>query len=1311
MTRKNRDVYRSTPPKTKKKKGFRRPRFLTGLLLFALVMALIINGVLAASLLGTKVTNNDSIRIVSGKTTAQQEEAIEREAELNEQEEQLKRSGTVSFTTPPAQKGDNLDAVVRNRNDLLGALDLTYPGRGFSFGDDYQVSEEQPHDNGTLYKLQQKYNGCVIDGYTMNVSVDASGIIQYADGYHTDLHGLSTDTAIGGSDASELAEKYLLSTYRYDLDAISLRCADKSIRCIEDTPVVGYAVSVSARRSGIPIRDLYIDANESKVIYDRSCITGYERVTANLPGQKLDNQTFYIDKKSDEEYFMADSETRMGVYDANGSSFSDWIKAYDNQTNLVITWDGKNRNAIKPTAVDALANLERVYTFYKDVFGREGLTDDTSADPIPVVVDISSTSKGDFTGNAAMINYHAMIIGTKESGASWSLSQYLDVMGHEFSHGILTVDANLYNNASVSRFPSSHEFDAINEGLADIFGEFVEDYSDDKQLNRTCNWVSGEERSAKSPSGSEITDAKNYDSSKSIDPITGAEEYNMSEYDGVYVIKHPVYLMSEGFGGDREISSRQLAYLFYDLMRELSPNDTFKDFRRKLEHLVYFPGRFGGDYILDEKQKESVLDAFDQVGIETDYTYHLTPDAELTIYDLNKEPYEDALITLVTLDGKTAVQSQETNGSTYRLPNVAPGLYTLIVEDKESDGRLEFSAIINDNAGGQLVSSYREKDDVFTNFGGDSGHIALILDTSGSMDGTPIRQARLAAENFVSTMHKEAPKVCISLIQFAGNAYALDERSTDQDKLISDIRNLGSGGDTNMYASLEMAQGLLAEDDHPAIVIMGDGMPSTGENYSGDYVTPVSDKAEELRDEGVTIYSFGFFHSLSGSELSEGQSMMRAIGSPGYTYNVTDAASDDINAVFQNIAYQITHKGNTTHVEVACPVDVTVRYNGEELSSREGGNRQTSFGLLTFEGEDDEIKILNLKSGPDYEIIIEGYDTGTMDYSISYSDEEGNYVDTRTFEEIPIQDGTFITTSAGESGRTELKVDEDGNGSVDYAYRAGKDSRGRRTIFANNKGLVVFLIIMTVIFLVLYGILALIDLWKRKKHRATAGGVPAGGSYAGEGRVPGRRQKAQDAAAPVTPRFCGMCGNPLVAGEKFCRKCGCPVSTMMAPAAGPASGRKAPASYAGPDRRTPASYAGPGRNTPASYAGPGRDALIDTRSKSSLGVRITKIVLTSLLAVEMIIVLVINGLPATSVYQRLADHEYTAASHIYENKVKDTGFGKSYLSFLTDRYVRKAESARDAGRINEQTLSDLLTAVAEMDMGKASETAREIMDK
>lgn len=76
----------------------------------------------------------------------------------------------------------------------------------------------------------------------------------------------------------------------------------------------------------------------------------------------------------------------------------------------------------------------------------------------------------------------------------------------------------------------------------------------------------------------------------------------------------------------------------------------------------------------------------------------------------------------------------------------------------------------------------------------------------------------------------------------------------------------------------------------------------------------------------------------------------------------------EIQNIFNDIAKQV---GGQTFsiIKVAYPVDVTVRYNGETLSSAEDNlNTRTSFGTLTFEIEENEIKMLRLNEEADYAI-------------------------------------------------------------------------------------------------------------------------------------------------------------------------------------------------------------------------------------------------------------------------------------------------------------------------------------------------------
>lgn len=140
------------------------------------------------------------------------------------------------------------------------------------------------------------------------------------------------------------------------------------------------------------------------------------------------------------------------------------------------------------------------------------------------------------------------------------------------------------------------------------------------------------------------------------------------------------------------------------------------------------------------------------------------------------------------------------------------------------------------------------------------------------------------------------------------------------------------------------------------------------------------------------------------------------------------------------------------YVRIACPVDVSVTYNGETLSSAESAlNVRTDFGTLTFEdnenvtsdNEDDRIKVLRLKEGADYDVQIVGTGRGMMDYTIGFMDENGDYSDFRRFEDVKITKRTVIDTVAAVSGESILNIDSDGDGKYDMKLRAEKNGYGQ----------------------------------------------------------------------------------------------------------------------------------------------------------------------------------------------------------------------------------------------------------------------------
>ncbi len=305
--------------------------------------------------------------------------------------------------------------------------------------------------------------------------------------------------------------------------------------------------------------------------------------------------------------------------------------------------------------------------------------------------------------------------------------------------------------------------------------------------------------------------------------------------------------------------------------------------------------------------------------------------------------------------------------------------------------------------------------------------IVLVLDTSSSMSGEPIEAMREAASSFVQTV--ESSTVRVGLVSYGSTSAVLSPLTTDSSSLSYAIGQLGAANSTNMDAGLQDAAGLLATDDDRTriIVLMSDGMPNEGR--VGDELIAYAD---ELKADGIHIYTLCF------NAGAEQQALLTAMADECCDYSATE--SDELEGFFTDIASFIA--GERFHyVSFACPVDVEVTLGDETLSSREENLcTRTSFGTLSLRESDEDdgtIKVLRLRDGEEYEIVVTGYADGTMDYTVGFCDEDGVYTDQRTFTAIPVTETMSAYTTVAREDTTELYVDEDGDGVIDIAWRAG----------------------------------------------------------------------------------------------------------------------------------------------------------------------------------------------------------------------------------------------------------------------------------
>lgn len=132
-----------------------------------------------------------------------------------------------------------------------------------------------------------------------------------------------------------------------------------------------------------------------------------------------------------------------------------------------------------------------------------------------------------------------------------------------------------------------------------------------------------------------------------------------------------------------------------------------------------------------------------------------------------------------------------------------------------------------------------------------------------------------------------------------------------------------------------------------------------------------------------------------------------------------------------DITNDVMEKKDYIVIRVACPVDVVVKKDGELLNSDlQNLSAETSFGVLDLLGENAEIKMMCLDDD-DYEVLLHGTGEGTMDYTVSYFDADGNLKKELGFTDVLITDDMMIHTTTNQS-ELILHVDMDNDGAYDY---------------------------------------------------------------------------------------------------------------------------------------------------------------------------------------------------------------------------------------------------------------------------------------
>ncbi len=103
--------------------------------------------------------------------------------------------------------------------------------------------------------------------------------------------------------------------------------------------------------------------------------------------------------------------------------------------------------------------------------------------------------------------------------------------------------------------------------------------------------------------------------------------------------------------------------------------------------------------------------------------------------------------------------------------------------------------------------------------------VVIAIDTSGSMDGTPIVAAREAAQGLVDRLNVDDE---VAVVSFADQPRVLSDFTTDRSETLATIRSVTALGATALYGAVGESAALIAQADTETrvLVLLSDGVDS-----------------------------------------------------------------------------------------------------------------------------------------------------------------------------------------------------------------------------------------------------------------------------------------------------------------------------------------------------------------------------------------------------------------------------------------------------------------------------------------------------
>lgn len=356
-------------------------------------------------------------------------------------------------------------------NQISGATIFDDHSSDFGLSSDYQMQLYKTETDGIGFihsRFQQVYKGVKIEDGQFFVH-EKDGNVQTASGIMLNSLTLNVIASIDTLAAFQYAANGDTSaTLLSDVELIITRLSD-TLSAVSANYTLAYKIEVQFQNKARFA--IYVDAANGIIFKTVSLVhncevgtcqtlyNGQQYIKTNYRGSFFNDYQLvdfchgvgihtYIDTNTDEPI---DNDNNWSLLSERGATSAHWAAG--------LTWD-----------------------YFYNVHGRSGTNNNNGG--IDIVASITTTVNGanlnaGFSKQAGNNNHDKLVFGAGDGGVNSTDYATIDVVAHEFTHGVTAYSAALAYNS---------ESGALNESFSDIFGEMAEFY-----LDGSCDYIHGAE--------------------------------------------------------------------------------------------------------------------------------------------------------------------------------------------------------------------------------------------------------------------------------------------------------------------------------------------------------------------------------------------------------------------------------------------------------------------------------------------------------------------------------------------------------------------------------------------------------------------------------------------------------------------------------------------------------------------------------------------------------------------------------------------------------------------------------------------------